>query len=273
MTIYKPTNSKNILRGTRLAYNYASQMRYKRELEGMFFRLNEVATKKIVALFREPVARQYFAEDASISSQASILMNAIKKGFASTINLKSKLIAERMVLNQNRLSSSSLKNSLKSISSDLTVSTNFLTKDLKEILTASIKENVNLIKSIGAEYLTQVEGDVLRSITTGNGLDDLIPALERRKGITYRRAKNIALDQTRKVYNNINKERLQHLGVEEYEWLHSGGGQHPRKDHIDMNGKIYRFDDPPVIDGRTGARGHPSEAINCKCTMRPIVRF
>src|SRR6185437_11563941 len=126
----------------------------------------------------------------------------------------------------------------------LTIKTNFKTNGLNEILSAAVSENVALIKSIGSQYLGNVQKAVMRSITQGNGLADLVPALQKYKGISKRHAKNLALDQTRKVYNVMNKERAQALGVKQFEWLHSGGGQRPRKDHQDMNGNIYDFDKP-----------------------------
>ena len=45
-------------------------------------------------------------------------------------------------------------------------------------------ENVGLIKSIPAQYLNGVQGAVMRSITTGNGMQDLVPYLQKHKGIT-----------------------------------------------------------------------------------------
>ena len=40
-----------------------------------------------------------------------------------------------------------------------------------------------------------------------------------------------------------------------------------------LNGGIFDFDNLPVIDEKTGERGIPGQAINCKCRMRPIVEF
>ena len=67
-------------------------------------------------------------------------------------------------------------------------------------------------------------GAVMRSITTGEGLADLIPALDKIEGIAGRRAKNIALDQTRKAYAGISRQKLMSNGVKQFEWVHSGGG-------------------------------------------------
>lgn len=272
MTHLKPKSNRTI-KGTRLAYNAGSQNRYRKQLTDLIDSISSDVTKEVTKFFEKPLAENYFAQDASVASQAEILMNALMAKFSKILNIKAKTLAESMVKTETKNSATSLKASTKKISDSLTLNTNFVNKDLKEILKASVSENVNLIKSIGEEYLTQVKGSVLRSITTGNGLASLVPALQKQKGISYRKAKNIALDQTRKVYNNINVERMRVLGFEEYEWLHSGGGQRPRKDHIAMNGKIYRLDNPPVIDRKTGERGHPGQAINCGCTMRPVVKF
>jgi SPP1 gp7 family putative phage head morphogenesis protein len=97
--------------------------------------------------------------------------------------------------------------------------------------------------------------------------------LQEYEGVTLRRARNIALDQTRKAYNNINKGRMQAIGVQKFEWVHSGGGQKPRELHIELDGQVFSFDDLPVIDERTGERGIPGQAINCRCTMVPVIEF
>jgi SPP1 gp7 family putative phage head morphogenesis protein len=164
-----------------------------------------------------------------------------------------------------------LHSSLQKMSGGMSLKTSVLdTPQLLNIYKASVTSNVALIKSIPSQYMDSVNGAVMRSITTGNGLQDLVPALEQYAGITHRRATNIALDQTRKAYNSINKGRMQDIGVEKFMWHHSGGGMHPREDHIQMDGNIYSFANLPVIDQNTGERGIPGQAVNCRCTMSPV---
>ncbi len=98
--------------------------------------------------------------------------------------------------------------------------------------------------------------------------------------ISDTKAKNIALDQTRKAYAAINKERMTASGYDDFEWLHSGGGMHPRKSHVEMNGKIYSFDKLPVINKEQVDRGYeapirgiPGQAFGCGCTMIPVYRL
>lgn len=269
----KISTSKNIIRGDRLAYNVSTQRRYKKALESLVASMTDETTKAIIKFFEKPLASDFFAQDASVSSQAKTITNKLIEKFQSIFDLKSRTLAERMVKSQLQSSNVALKNSLKKISKDITLNTKILSGELKETISASINENVSLIRSISKNYFTQIEGAVMRSITTGNGLKDLVPAMKKYKAITERHAKNIALDQTRKVYNNINRDRMTRVGIEEFEWVHSGGGQTPRQDHIDMSGDIYRFDKLPVIDKRTGERGIPGQAINCGCTMIPVVKF
>ena len=109
-------------------------------------------------------------------------------------------------------------------------------------------------------------------LPTGPGIEansDKAPAaLQIAKG-----AKNVALDQTRKAYQSMNAERMRAAGVKSFEWIHSGGGQKPRPDHVAMSGNVYRYDNLPVIDKRTGERGIPGQAPNCRCTARPVLDF
>jgi SPP1 gp7 family putative phage head morphogenesis protein len=201
-------------------------------------------------------------------------MNALQSKFSKMFADLARPLAESMVFQSAKASSVAVSSSLKELSGGLTIKADTLKSGpVSDILKASVAENVGLIKSIPANYLDNVRGAVMRSITSGNGLQDLVPFLERQEGVTKRRAENIALDQTRKAYQSINDERMKAAGVQEYEWVHSGGGQKPRPHHVEMSGNIYRYDDPPVIDPNTGERGTPGQVPNCRCTSRPVLRF
>lgn len=269
MAQFKPQKIK----GTPLIVSASVTKRYYDALAKLIEKMTATTMREAEVFYKQPHAKEYFAEDASVASQARILTNALIAKFQPFFNAEAKPLAETMVEQTDTNSEVTLRSSLKELSGGLTLNTDFLTAELNDILTATIAENVGLIKSIGSQYLEGVQGAVMRSITTGNGLQDLVPYLEKQKGITLRRARNIAFDQTHKLYANLNRARMQKLGVEEYEWLHTGGSQQPRKLHQSYTGKIFRMDDPPIIDQRTGERGHPGTAINCRCRMIPIIKF
>ena len=95
---------------------------------------------------------------------------------------------------------------------------------MRDALEATVAENVALIKSIGSQYLTAIEGHVMRSITVGRDLAPLARRLEFQYGVTRRRAALIARDQNNKATAVITRERQNELGIKAI-WLHSAGGK------------------------------------------------
>jgi SPP1 gp7 family putative phage head morphogenesis protein len=262
-----------VLRGSKLAVNAAIQQRYAKQIGAMVAQMTSQVRREVMRVFETPEAYEYFATDASLGSNARIKMNSLSEKFNSLFARKAKNFSEQMLRQTEKASTTSVHSSLQKLSGGLSLKTSIVTPDMKDTFKAIIAENVGLIKSIANTYLEQVQGAVMRSIANGNGLQDLIPALEKYEGMTHRRAHNMAIDQTRKAYNNVSRDKMQTLGVEEYVWNHSGGSNQPREDHIEMDGETFRFDAPPVIDKATGERGIPGQAINCRCTMTPIFRF
>jgi SPP1 gp7 family putative phage head morphogenesis protein len=267
-------------KGAPLRVNAAVESRYVQQLQALTAQMTAQVKREILRLFNAPVAETHFAQDAAhgpnanLGSQARILVNSLRQRFEALFAKRAGKLADGMVSSAAAASTTALHSSLKDLSGGLSLKTSLMTPALQSTYNAAVAQNVSLIKSIPSQYLTDVEGAVMRSITTGNGLQDLVPALEQYEGQTHRRARNIALDQVRKTYNAINKGRMQAIGVRKFEWVHSGGGAEPRPLHLDvLNGNVYSFDKLPIIDERTGERGIPGQAPNCKCTMAPVFDF
>lgn len=275
LTKQKVTNhfKPDLIRGAPLNPNYAVARQYYENLARLIDKMTEETAHELRHMFHEPHAIQFFAQDASIASQARIITNMLSDKFDKAFAVLSTPLSQQMIEGSEKASGASLTLSLREISGGLTLPTRTFTPELKEVIKASINENVGLIKSIPSQYFDGVQGAVMRSITTGNGLQDLVPFLNKHKMITLERARLIARDQTSKAYANINKNRMIALGLREFEWLHTPGSRYPRHEHILMNGKIYSFDNLPVIDLRTGERGIPGQLIHCNCRMMPVVRF
>jgi len=262
-----------VFKGSRLMPPAAVSSRYVLALSALTAQMTAQVGREVRRLFETDAAAAHFGEDATIASQSRILLNNLANKFSDLFSKKAQVLADQMVSGAEKASASSTYASLQKLSGGLSLKTSGGSAALTEIYKASVVENVALIKSIPQQYLDKVQGAVMRSITTGNGLQDLTPALEQYEGQTHRRAQNIALDQTRKAYNSINRGRMQSIGVKKFQWHHSGGGAHPREDHMEMDGNIYSFDELPVVDKKTGERGIPGQAPNCKCTMSPVFDF
>ena len=251
--------------------------RYAAELERLVRRMSAEYQRELRHAFEHPDAEEHMelvrAADANIASQTRMITNKLARKFQAMFDRKARDLADRMVKQVDKASKTSLHTSLKDVSGGLSLKTSSLSAVAVTTLKASVTENVALIKSIPQQYASKVQQAVMRSITTGGGLEYLAPELEKIGGITERRAKNIAHDQTSKAYSALNRDRMKSLGIRQFEWLHSGGGQHPRRLHEEMSGRVYSFDDPPIIDERTGERGVPGQAINCKCVAVPVISF
>ena len=225
---------KGIVEGKPLNPSAAVEQRYYTALRVLIDRMVADTEHELQKLFKTEHAEEYFAQDASISSQARILTNALIKKYTDLFASLSKPMAERFAEESDKSSDVAVKSSIRHLSDELTLSTKTITSGpLNDILNATVTENVGLIKSIPAQYLNGVQGAVMRSITTGNGMQDLVPYLQKHKGITLRRARMIAQDQTKKAFSSLSKARMEKIGVEEYEWLHTSGSRHPRKLHIE----------------------------------------
>lgn len=145
-----------------------------------------------------------------------------------------------------------------------------MTKAMKDVLEATTAENVGLIKSIGNQYFAEIEGLVMRSVSAGGDLGTLAKALEKRYGVTKRRAALISKDQNNKATANLNRVRNLELGITQATWRHSGGGKTPRPTHVANNGKTYDvakgWYDPAVKEFVW-----PGTQINCRCVAIPVV--
>lgn len=267
----------NVVAGAPLQYNFAVRERYSKSLVALIKQMTEQTAREITKNLKTPHAKEYFAEDASVSSSSRILTNQLRKKFVELFSKKAKDLAEGMVGDTDKASSGALHHSLKQLSGGLSLGTRVFSNETNEIITATIAENVSLIKSIPQQYFTDIEGAVMRSITTGNGLQDLVPFLKSHESITIKRARLIAGDQSRKAFSNITASRMKELNVKKYRWIHSSAAEEPRPLHVKLSGTIQSLDKPPIIQYAKGkqpeVRGKPGDLINCLCIMQPIIDF
>jgi len=131
-------------------------------------------------------------------------------------------------------------------------------------------EQVNLIKSIPAQYLKDVQSKVWASVMKGGDVHGLQIDLQSTYGVAANRAATIAADQNRKAKAIIERARRQEMGITHAIWVHSSGGKTPRKTHIAMDGKPYRVAEG-MYDSAEGKYVLPGELINCGCTSRAVI--
>jgi SPP1 gp7 family putative phage head morphogenesis protein len=137
---------------------------------------------------------------------------------------------------------------------------------LDDILIATTRENVGLIRSIPEDYFRKIENVVFSNITQGTSANSMIKQIQKIGRVTASRAKLIARDQNSKLNSALNQQRQQNLGIEEYVWRASDDGR-VRIDHNLNNGKTFRWDSPPK------KTGHPGSEVQCRCIAQPIIKI
>jgi SPP1 gp7 family putative phage head morphogenesis protein len=135
------------------------------------------------------------------------------------------------------------------------------------VMQRALRANVDLITSIPQQHFERLRKAIDDSFTAGQRWEDLATSVKEIGGITDRRARLIARDQTGKMSAAFNQERQTSLGITEYIWQDVGDGR-VRPSHAAMNGRRCRWDSPPLVDGENV---HPRESINCRCISAPIL--
>lgn len=147
-----------------------------------------------------------------------------------------------------------------------------LTRAQRDVLQATIAENVALIKSIPQQYFTAIEGEVMRSVAAGRDLAPLTKFLQEQYGKTHRRAAFIARDQSNKACANLTRTRQIEIGVTTAIWVHSAGGRKPRPTHVAAGARQQRYDiTKGWFDPHVEKFILPGELPNCRCVSRSVI--
>ncbi|WP_288074655.1 phage minor head protein [Pseudomonas sp.] len=139
-----------------------------------------------------------------------------------------------------------------------------------EALRGLMAEQVTLIKSIPLEAAKRVHELTLRGIEDSTRASEISREILRSGEVAESRARLIARTEVARTAANLTEARATSVGSVEYIWRTSGDSD-VREDHKDLNGKVFRWDTPPVADQHSGSRAHPGTIYNCRCYAEPII--
>ncbi len=237
------------------------EVRYRRELQSITIKLRKDIQTQIV-----PILRQFESEYVN-DAYAITLEQAFEnlRRFYKGLDNNAKILASSFV---GSVDTTNKDRFYKAMEDALGINVQSIIQDegLEDILVATTRENVSLIRSIPEEYLKKVEQAVFSGTTQGNTAVSMIKQLQDIGKVTTNRAKLIARDQSSKLNSALNQQRQQNLGVEEYVWRTSGD-ERVRENHRSKNGKVFRWDDPPKDTG------HPGQDVQCRCVAQPIIEI
>ena len=131
-------------------------------------------------------------------------------------------------------------------------------------------ENEDLIKSIPEKYFTGIETVAMMALLYSWDKDRLKEAIEKRHGITERRVKTIASDQTHKTTELFKLSLCEKMGIKYGKWLYTYISKVPRESHVEMDGTVFDLE-KGCYDKKVGEFIFPGQLINCSCSFTPIL--
>lgn len=140
---------------------------------------------------------------------------------------------------------------------------------IAEAMRALQDEQVELITSLPRKAAQRVHNLALEATLSGTRAKETAQEIMRTGKVTESRAMLIARTETSRTVTAITEARATHIGSEQYIW-HTAGDMDVRDLHQKLNGKVFRWDEPPII-GEDGERGHPGTIYNCRCYPEPIL--
>lgn len=141
-------------------------------------------------------------------------------------------------------------------------------------LEAATIANANLITNLSETYINQIRTTIVENMRQGFAPAKIAKDLQKKSGMTRKRAKLIARDQTAKLNGELTKARMNEAGIKYFRWVTSKdsrvGDDHKlaaRRD-IGYGPGVYLWAKPPR-EGIPGSSARP----NCRCTASPVFEW
>jgi SPP1 gp7 family putative phage head morphogenesis protein len=147
----------------------------------------------------------------------------------------------------------------------------FNDKDLRGYMENIVDQNVGLIRSIPEEKLSGLKNKLVAAVTADQPQAEIRDMLKSHYRLTKSRASLIARDQTNKLNGALNQYRQKQIGGKRYVWRTSRD-ERVRPDHKRLDGKTFSWDNPPVVNTSTRARGNPGDDFQCRCTAEIVLQ-
>lgn len=146
-----------------------------------------------------------------------------------------------------------------------------ITPTMAERLRVEYTENIKLsISGFAQDDAEALRKGLQKLVYEGAPRADVMAFIGAKLNVTKERAKYIARQETALFTSKLKESQYRGAGIDEYRWS-TVGDNRVRNRHKALNNKIFKWDDPPVVDVDTGKRGHPGEDYNCRCQAIPLV--
>lgn len=133
------------------------------------------------------------------------------------------------------------------------------------------------VKNWKAKEIVKMRRTVLHMTQNGARTETIKKYFMTRWGIAERKAEFLARNESGIASSVLKATHYQDMGCTHFKWLRSTSKE-KRELHLEYaketgnkygigGTNIFAFDNPPIIDERTGQRGLPQETYNCSCNL------
>jgi SPP1 gp7 family putative phage head morphogenesis protein len=146
-----------------------------------------------------------------------------------------------------------------------------LTQEQVNIIAVDWAQNLDLyIRKWTDENILKLRQMVQSNAFAGKRAESMIEAIQKNYQVSKRKAEFLARQETSLLMSKFHETRFNQIGMPFYRWSTSND-ERVRHDHELLDGHVYRWDDPPVVDRAAGRKGNPGEDFGCRCVAIPIV--
>jgi SPP1 gp7 family putative phage head morphogenesis protein len=147
--------------------------------------------------------------------------------------------------------------------------------DTGRVMQSLLTEQVTLIKSLPLDAAKRVHDLTIQGLQDSTRADEIAKEIARSGEVTENRAKLIARTEVARTAAKLTEARAQSIGSTHYVWR-TVGDSDVRAGHKHMNGKVFAWNDPPMVNEGDDKhphwmRHHPGEIWNCRCYAEPIL--
>jgi SPP1 gp7 family putative phage head morphogenesis protein len=143
-----------------------------------------------------------------------------------------------------------------------------LSQEMKDDIAKDYAENLGLyIKKWTRESILRLRQKVQAHAFGGGRAESLAEVIRSDYGVSKSKAKFLARQETSLLVSKFRETRFKDAGVERYIWRTSKDAR-VRESHKALDGKDFRWDDPPFVDGEAQ---NPGEPYGCRCIAIPVI--
>ena len=173
--------------------------------------------------------------------------------------------------NYNPLFSKVFENVVGSINKQLNIGIEpIISKQVQQAVAINYSSNLELViqKFINDEVI-ELRQIIQENVLAGRRSSSVQKVIKERFNVSQSKAKFLASQETRILQAKYSEQKYKEIGVKRYKWSTSKDIV-VRSAHKKLDGQMFYFDAPPIVDEKTGRRANPGEDFGCRCERIPI---